>query len=55
MPLRFTETPIPGVILVEPQVFGDRRGFFLETFHRDKYAAVDFEVVSTTVAMPQTK
>jgi dTDP-4-dehydrorhamnose 3,5-epimerase len=26
------ETPLPGVLLVEPRVFGDERGFFLETF-----------------------
>lgn len=39
MPLRFIETELPGVIIVEPQVFDDPRGFFLETFHTQKYAA----------------
>jgi dTDP-4-dehydrorhamnose 3,5-epimerase len=39
MSLRFHETDLPGVIRVEPQVFRDARGFFLETFHADKYAA----------------
>ena len=38
MSLRFHETDLPGVILLEPQVFRDPRGFFLETFHADKYA-----------------
>lgn len=38
MSLQFRETDLPGVILVEPQVFRDARGFFLETFHADKYA-----------------
>jgi len=38
MSLRFRETDLPGVILLEPQVFRDPRGFFLETFHADKYA-----------------
>jgi dTDP-4-dehydrorhamnose 3,5-epimerase len=30
------ETPLPGVILLEPKVFGDSRGFFLETFREDE-------------------
>ena len=37
--MRFTETRIPGVILIEPDVHQDARGFFLETFHARKYAA----------------
>lgn len=32
-------TPLPGVLIVTPQVFADSRGFFLETFHQQKYAA----------------
>jgi len=32
-------TPLPGVLLVTPRVFADSRGFFLETFHQEKYAA----------------
>lgn len=36
--MKFTETKLPGVILVEPDVHGDARGFFLETYHADKYA-----------------
>ena len=39
MSLRFIGTDLPGVILIEPQVFRDARGFFLETFHAGKYAA----------------
>lgn len=31
-------TAIPGVLLFEPRVFGDARGFFLETFHAGRYA-----------------
>lgn len=30
---------LPGVLLVKPPVFGDDRGFFLETYHAEKYAA----------------
>jgi dTDP-4-dehydrorhamnose 3,5-epimerase len=35
--MRFSETKIPGVIVVEPDVHRDARGFFLETFHARKY------------------
>ena len=38
VPLLFTELELPGVILVEPQVFRDDRGFFLESYHGEKYA-----------------
>ena len=37
--MQFSETRIPGVILVEPDVHRDPRGFFLETFHARRYAA----------------
>lgn len=37
MSLMFTELELPGVILVEPRVFNDPRGFFLETYHGKKY------------------
>jgi dTDP-4-dehydrorhamnose 3,5-epimerase len=31
------ETDLPGVLLIEPKVFGDERGFFLETWSADRY------------------
>lgn len=31
------ETVLPGVLIIEPKVFGDSRGFFLETFHKQRY------------------
>lgn len=37
--MKFKETRVPGVIIVEPQVFGDERGFFMETFHMEKFSA----------------
>ena len=36
--LRFTPTELEEVIVVEPVVHGDDRGFFLETHHQEKYA-----------------
>lgn len=35
----FTPTKLPDVILVEPDVLGDNRGFFMETWHAEKFAA----------------
>ena len=32
------ETAIPGVLIIEPMIFGDARGFFLETFQAQRYA-----------------
>ncbi len=31
------ETKIPGVKIIQPKVFGDARGFFLETFEKKRY------------------
>src|SRR5262249_17049762 len=36
--MKVTETSLPGVLLIEPKVFGDARGFFLETFQAARYA-----------------
>jgi dTDP-4-dehydrorhamnose 3,5-epimerase len=30
-------TPLDGVVVIEPKVFGDDRGFFMETWHAEKY------------------
>ena len=37
--MRFEPTAIPDVIRIEPRVFKDARGFFLETYHAEKWAA----------------
>jgi dTDP-4-dehydrorhamnose 3,5-epimerase len=37
MPFTFTPTEIPDVILITPRVFGDDRGFFLETYKRSEF------------------
>jgi dTDP-4-dehydrorhamnose 3,5-epimerase len=41
--VKFHETPIVGAILIEPQVFGDERGFFMETWQLPKFAAAGIE------------
>lgn len=35
--MNFRLMGLEGVVLVEPRVFGDERGFFLETFRADRY------------------
>lgn len=35
--MKLKETGLPGVIIIEPDVFGDERGFFMETWHQLKY------------------
>jgi dTDP-4-dehydrorhamnose 3,5-epimerase len=45
MPIKVTKQSLPGVLLIEPQVFDDDRGFFLETYHRKKYAEWGIEGV----------
>lgn len=36
--MKFSDTALAGVVLVEPDVFEDARGCFLETYHAAKYA-----------------
>lgn len=37
--MQIIQTEIPDVLIIEPKMFGDQRGFFLETFQRERYAA----------------
>src|SRR5688572_33449439 len=39
MPFTFERLAIPEVILIEPKVFGDARGFFMETYKHSDFAA----------------
>ena len=38
------ETGLPGVIVFEPAVHGDERGFFMEAWHADRYGAAGIPV-----------
>ena len=38
-----TPTAIPGVLVLEPKVFGDERGFFCETWNRRSFAAIGID------------
>ena len=44
--MKVTKTAIEGVLILEPKVFGDARGFFMESFNQQAFnAAVSHEVV----------
>ena len=43
--MTLTETKLPGVYIIEPQVFGDARGWFMETYHKLKTPQIDCEFV----------
>lgn len=35
--MRFIETEVPGVVVVEPNVFADKRGYFMESFKEEEF------------------
>jgi dTDP-4-dehydrorhamnose 3,5-epimerase len=43
--MEFIKQSIPEVVLIKPKVFGDDRGYFVETFRQDKFeAAIGYQV-----------
>ena len=42
--MKFLPTPLAGAMIVEPQVFGDDRGFFMETWQRETFATAGVDV-----------
>ncbi|MBI5244025.1 MAG: dTDP-4-dehydrorhamnose 3,5-epimerase [Elusimicrobia bacterium] len=43
--MNFVQTALPGVVIVEPKVFRDGRGFFAETYQKEKFAAGGIDAV----------
>lgn len=45
--MKIEKTPIAGLLIIEPQVFGDARGWFTETYNEDRYreAGIDARFV----------
>ncbi len=37
--MKVTETILEGCFVIEPQIFGDERGYFFESFHQEKFYA----------------
>lgn len=50
--MKITETSLSGCLLIEPQVFGDSRGFFYESYNEAKYreAGIDRRFVQSNVS-----
>lgn len=42
--MKVTETVLPGVFIIEPKIFPDARGFFVETYNKERYAACGIAV-----------
>ena len=43
----YNKTEIEGVFIIEPKVFGDERGYFMETYHEEEFkkAGLDYKFV----------
>ena len=42
--MKFVATPLQDVYLLEPTVFGDQRGFFMETWNRETFRNAGFDL-----------
>src|SRR5258708_36629217 len=42
--MQFLTNELAGIVVVEPKVFEDERGFFMETFHKPRFAQAGIEV-----------
>jgi dTDP-4-dehydrorhamnose 3,5-epimerase len=39
--MKVTPTSLPGVLIIEPRAFEDRRGFFMKTYHSERYRRLE--------------
>lgn len=55
--MKAVETKIPGVLIIEPDVHGDHRGYFMETYSKQKYAelGIDAEFVQDNMSFSAQK
>jgi dTDP-4-dehydrorhamnose 3,5-epimerase len=42
--MQFMRTELEGVLIVEPEVFEDERGFFMESYHKPRFQAAGIDV-----------
>ena len=51
--MKVTQTDLPGVLILEPQVFGDNRGFFMQTYQQEQYtdAGIDCTFVQDNLSV----
>jgi dTDP-4-dehydrorhamnose 3,5-epimerase len=43
--MKVTHAPLPGLTIIEPDVYRDSRGFFLETYHQRRYTEAGLDTV----------
>ena len=43
--MKITETPIPGLLVVEPAVFSDSRGYFFESWQNERYKVAGIDAI----------
>jgi len=50
--MNIIKTKIDGVVIIEPRVFGDERGFFMETYNKERYreAGIDLDFVQDNLS-----
>jgi dTDP-4-dehydrorhamnose 3,5-epimerase len=50
--MKVIETSLPGALIIEPQVFGDARGFFYESYNKGQWekAGIDADFIQTNVS-----
>ncbi|GAA4821604.1 dTDP-4-dehydrorhamnose 3,5-epimerase [Marinicella pacifica] len=41
--MKIIETALPGVLIIEPKVFGDERGYFMESWQQQRYRDIGIE------------
>lgn len=53
--MKVMQSDLPGVLIIEPKVFGDARGFFMETWSRQRYAemGIPADFVQDNVSLSQ--
>ena len=42
--MKIIETPLPGLLIIEPSVFNDQRGYFYESYHLHRYQEIGIEI-----------
>ena len=51
--MNIIETGFEGLLIIEPKVFGDKRGYFVETWNRKRYlqAGIPFDFVQDNLSL----
>ena len=53
--MKIVETELNGVLIVEPDVFGDERGYFIETYQQKRYRPLSLRTASHNSANRQIR